>query len=217
MKTQLATTLGALAPVAGIMLAASLLLGIAYNGSSPLGVRYTAAAKKTATLSPQSIPKTGYFNQTISIAFEDLPSANPAPVLGRPSPGNTLPNIAPTIAPAAKAAFPELTWAEAKPLVAASKVILVDARLASAYQAGHIPGAVSLPINFTDPEMAAFKSKYPPNSPLVVYCGSASCHMAHDLAQKLATFHGFTNVKVMPGGYVEYRQAEAQSAAAGKP
>jgi len=41
------------------------------------------------------------------------------------------------------------------------QVVLVDARPLARYQAGHIPGAISLPETSTAQELAAFKAQTP--------------------------------------------------------
>ncbi len=64
--------------------------------------------------------------------------------------------------------------------------LLVDARSAEEYQLGHIPGALSLPLD-------AFDATYPRVSPqlaksklLIIYCSGGSCGTSEELAKKLA-------------------------------
>jgi rhodanese-related sulfurtransferase len=63
--------------------------------------------------------------------------------------------------------------------------LVVDARSAEEYQLGHIPGALSLPLD-------NFDAIYPKLSPalkkaklVILYCGGGSCGTSEELAQKL--------------------------------
>ena len=73
------------------------------------------------------------------------------------------------------------------------------------------PGAVSLPAASSPAELAGFAAKYPKDTAIVVYCGSSSCPLSHQLTTILMTQFGDTNIREMPGGYAEYRISEAQA------
>ena len=183
-------------PMAGILLA-SIVLGFAYNEASPLGVRSANSAlisSQAATAPARIIPPSGYFNETISMKLE---GAGPSiPGSGTPTTGTRT--------------VPTLTWPEVKASLRGGQVLLLDARVASYYQAEHIPGAISLPANSAPADIATFAGQHPKNAPIIIYCGSTSCPMAHQLADVLVGQHGYSNIKVMPGGFAEYRLAEAQ-------
>jgi rhodanese-related sulfurtransferase len=91
----------------------------------------------------------------------------------------------------------------------------VDAREAVYYQTEHIPGAISLPAGSPPADLIAFVTKYPRETALVVYCGSPQCPLSHQLVAVLTGQLGYSNVREMPGGFAEYRQAEAQSSKGG--
>ena len=93
--------------------------------------------------------------------------------------------------------------------------MLVDARASAYYETGHIPGAISLPTDATREALAAFAAKYPKETPLAVYCGSPQCPLATQLIVMLTGTMGYTDVQDMVGGFVEYREAENQSAGSG--
>lgn len=221
------------------MLLASLALGVVYNSASPLGVRgasgtglaskqhppatETAAGVRSTKATepvPTAKPRSGYHNQTLAVSFNGANSAAakaPLPdshIHNSPLPNSPLPN-APAVnaVAAAKPAFAELTWPETKALMAAGKGVLIDARIAANYEAEHIPGAVSLPANSSSEDIAAFLKRHPKDTPFIIYCGSSKCPMSHTLAGALVNQHGCTNVRIMPGGYVEYRTAMAQEGA----
>ncbi|MGZ4987609.1 MAG: rhodanese-like domain-containing protein, partial [Limisphaerales bacterium] len=110
----------------------------------------------------------------------------------------------------AASATSKLTWSETKELLAQKQIVLVDARAAEYYQTEHIPGAISLPDTSTKSELAAFAANYPAkDTTLVVYCASAQCPAASNLARVLRKKWGYTNVHVMQGGMAEYRRSEA--------
>ena len=201
--------------------AVAMALGVAYNSASPLGVR---AAHKSESAKPNPVadnstmvsslrapaplPKTGHVNQTVSMTLE---------MAGAPAAGSLPANTAnPASAPAANAAanpantmqFPEMTWTQVKTLLAANKVVLVDARLKANYDVSHIPGAISFPANSTALEVQLFAARYPKDTPFVIYCGSEQCHMSHQLAEVFFKICGYTNVSAMPGGFAEYLAAE---------
>jgi rhodanese-related sulfurtransferase len=123
-----------------------------------------------------------------------------------PAPPAILTNSPPAAVPSVTAA--PITWVEAKPLVTSGQVVLIDARVKANYDAGHIPGAISLPESSTPEEISAFQSKYGPSLPVIVYCGSQSCSLSKRLADKLIQQHGYQSVRYMTGGYQEWQQAE---------
>ena len=86
--------------------------------------------------------------------------------------------------------------------------ILVDVRHKAMYDAGHIPGAISLPETSTPEEFTAFLNQQPTNLTLIVYCSSTSCSQSARVAGRLATQYQRPSVKYMTGGYMEYQQAE---------
>jgi len=203
-----------------LILVAAVALGAAYNNASPLGVR---AARRGETASPQSVAPvtrsagmpfaspapllpTDYVNQTVSMNLEIAgTSSGPPPTAPAVNPG-------PASKPSAMQ-FSELSWAQVKPLVAAGKVVLLDARLQAHYDLSHIPGAISLPFNSPAVNVQLFALRYPKQTQFVVYCGSEQCHLSHQVAEVLVRICGYTNVSEMPGGYAEYLAVEPAGAA----
>jgi rhodanese-related sulfurtransferase len=112
-----------------------------------------------------------------------------------------------------------VAWPQVKPLLATSRIVLIDARNAAAFDAGHIPGAISLPFADLGARIEAFSSRVPKAQPIVVYCGSAECPVSDAEARALAGQYGYRDVAEMPGGYAEWRLAEPGAAPAkgGKP
>ncbi len=80
------------------------------------------------------------------------------------------------------------------------KAVFVDSRSAADYRAGHIPGAVSLPLGEFAQHIEAFQARYDSGHPVVTYCSGRSCQDSHILAQRLFDA-GYENVSVFIDGY----------------
>jgi rhodanese-related sulfurtransferase len=83
-------------------------------------------------------------------------------------------------------------------------VVFVDARPAEMFMAGHIKGAVSLPVDEADRLMEAFVEAHDPNTHIVTYCSGRECEDSHMLADKL-TDYGFTHVQVFVDGFPAWK------------
>jgi rhodanese-related sulfurtransferase len=171
------------------ILAAAIALGLVYNIASPLGVR--APKSENPTVIPPAKPNTPTLPLTASVSTNSAVSTHPS-------------NHATTHA----SPF-TVHWIEIKALVEAGQIVLVDGRPKTAYDIEHIPTAVSLPAESAPEAFIDFATKYPQHTALVVYCSSENCDTAHELAEKLRSEFGYSNVKEMPGGVVEYRVAES--------
>ena len=60
-----------------------------------------------------------------------------------------------------------IEWTDFNKLHAASGAVVVDVRGAAEYEAGHIPGAWSIPVDQVEKRVAELKKL---NKPIVVYC-----------------------------------------------
>jgi rhodanese-related sulfurtransferase/DNA-binding transcriptional ArsR family regulator len=83
----------------------------------------------------------------------------------------------------------------------AGEVLVLDVRPAPEYAAGHIPGAVSIPVE----ELPARLAELPDDVEVVAYCRGAYCVFAHD-AVRLLTAHGRRAVR-LSDGMLEWRLA----------
>ena len=80
--------------------------------------------------------------------------------------------------------------------------VFVDARSASSYRRGHIPGAVNVPINrviTAISDLPANKEAY-----LITYCGSIECPNAYQLMNVLLR-KGYLNVNFFPRGLRDWQ------------
>jgi len=81
--------------------------------------------------------------------------------------------------------------------------IIVDARLHRDYEAGHIEGAISIPVTATDDELRKAVDGIRKTTPIVVYCQSAGCSFGEKVAVALST-EGFSSVFIFKGGWLEW-------------
>ena len=89
---------------------------------------------------------------------------------------------------------------EARGLYDSGKYLFVDARSREDYEAGHIPGAASLPVGEFDDYIAAFQERYPRDASIITYCSGRTCEDSHHLAEYLLEF-GYGNVIVFIDGF----------------
>jgi rhodanese-related sulfurtransferase/DNA-binding transcriptional ArsR family regulator len=90
----------------------------------------------------------------------------------------------------------------------AGQVVVLDVRPAPEFAAGHIPGAVSIPID----ELPERLSELPADLEVVAYCRGAYCVFAHE-AVRLLTAHGRRAVRLAEG-MLEWRLADQPVSAA---
>ena len=95
----------------------------------------------------------------------------------------------------------EVTRAEVARRLAEGTITLVDVRPSEEYAAGHIPGAVSVPLA----ELVARIPSLSPEREIVAYCRGAYCVLAHD-AVTLARTAGREALR-LEDGMLEWRQA----------
>ena len=104
-------------------------------------------------------------------------------------------------APAATIAH--IDWAAVEAAMA-NGAVLVDARGATSFQAGHIAGAVNIPWRSTD---AATWGKLPTDksTKVITYCGGPACSASYKAAKKCIEM-GYTDVAEYKGGYPEWKK-----------
>ncbi|WP_028934914.1 ArsR/SmtB family transcription factor [Pseudonocardia spinosispora] len=85
--------------------------------------------------------------------------------------------------------------------VEAGEAVVLDVRPAVEYRAGHIPGAVSIPLD----ELADRMRELPADQEIVAYCRGAYCEFSHDAVRLLAA-DGHRASRLVDG-FVEWRLA----------
>ena len=95
-----------------------------------------------------------------------------------------------------------VTREELQRLGKTSPLTILDVRPGEEYTAGHIPGAVSIPLA----ELADRLTELPDNGQIVAYCRGAYCVLAHD-AVRLLRAHGRDAARLVDG-MLEWRLAD---------
>jgi rhodanese-related sulfurtransferase/DNA-binding transcriptional ArsR family regulator len=95
----------------------------------------------------------------------------------------------------------EVTRDELMARVRAGSATVVDVRPAEEFGAGHIPGAVSIPLD----ELAGRLAELPADREVVAYCRGAYCVLAHD-AVRVLTAQGM-RARRLADGMLEWRLA----------
>jgi len=85
----------------------------------------------------------------------------------------------------------------------AGAALFVDAREASEFEEGHVPGAVNLPFDEAVTDPAALEAIPALGRPIIVYCGGGTCELSINLAWELLAV-GHTRVTYFQGGWPEW-------------
>jgi rhodanese-related sulfurtransferase len=102
--------------------------------------------------------------------------------------------------------FRLITVEEAEDIWRAGKTDFVDARGAGPYSEGHVPRARNLPEAESRQKLPADVLELPREKALVVYCEGGDCQSSLLLAKRLHE-RGFMDVRVMTGGWEEWKKA----------
>ena len=92
---------------------------------------------------------------------------------------------------------------EVKGLISQGGAVIIDARRGLDYAAGHLDGAISIPVNSNDEQRKKATEGIAKETPIVVYCQSKGCVYDQAIAIKLMD-EGFANVSIFKGGWVEW-------------
>jgi len=104
---------------------------------------------------------------------------------------------------AAPVVFGEIDADFVQQLGSAPGTLLLDARAPAAYRAGHIPGALSLPLGEFAAVFPALAPRLRRGKMLFVYCSGPSCNDARDLAGRLWD-QDLKNILVYRGGMEDW-------------
>lgn len=99
----------------------------------------------------------------------EAPAPQPATAtaaLPAPAAQEMMPPDPPPVSQAELAAAPRITAAEAKALAEAGRAVFIDVRDIESYRAGHVPGALQIPLQYVPGEIPWF----PKDRKLVPYC-----------------------------------------------
>ncbi len=86
-----------------------------------------------------------------------------------------------------------------------AKLLVLDVRDAGQFAKGHIPGAVNIEWR----RVFAERAKLPKDKTILAYCNTGSFSGQVAMALRMA---GFENVRILHGGYGEWKAAQARGA-----
>lgn len=81
--------------------------------------------------------------------------------------------------------------------------VVIDARMKADYEANHLPGAINVPVDMSDPDLSGVLASVRDGDHLILYCQSKGCPFAERVARRLLA-RGHTNLSMFPGGWVEW-------------
>jgi rhodanese-related sulfurtransferase len=98
-----------------------------------------------------------------------------------------------------------ITLAEAEDLFAGGSgaAVFVDSRSRREFAAGHIPGALTIPLEEYRDFLPEGILAYPPDRTIVVYCEGGDCQTSLALA-RLIHDRGFRDIRIFTGGWAEW-------------
>ena len=93
----------------------------------------------------------------------------------------------------------EVAWSE-------RQAVFIDSRSLEAYHRGHIPGAISIPLEEVKSGREDLLASIPEAMEIIIYCEGGDCQASLNLARWLES-RGFKNLRVFSGGWLEWTQA----------
>lgn len=81
---------------------------------------------------------------------------------------------------------------------------IVDVRTREAYEHGHLPNAVSFPLEEFDENFIDMMSIIKKDAPVLVYCESIECPDSHTFANQLVLMK-YSDVKIFSGGFLAWK------------
>ena len=82
-----------------------------------------------------------------------------------------------------------------------ARFVLIEALPPAYYDAGHLPGAINLPLDALQSNADLLPSEK--DTEIVVYCAGPTCQNSHVAARKLTSL-GYERVRVFTGGKAEW-------------
>jgi len=96
---------------------------------------------------------------------------------------------------------------QVKELFDKNEAVIIDSRDRKTFSAGHIKGAVSLPLFEAATMIPEFSSRIPKKAMLLVYCNGYACEDSVELGKQLIAA-GYSSVYYFDGGFPAWRDAK---------
>ena len=94
-----------------------------------------------------------------------------------------------------------ITLEEAKRAHDDGSAVFIDARVPGAYAAGHVLGALNIPVPAHEDGIRQVLGDIQKDRLIIVYCGGGSCQNSHTLARRLTKEFGYTRAKAFFEGW----------------
>jgi rhodanese-related sulfurtransferase len=104
-----------------------------------------------------------------------------------------------------------LTLEEGMQIWKERRAIFVDSRDAADFCAGHIAGAMNLPVFDFEKQWETFALNVAPELDLVIYCNGGNCEQSHKLAERLKQA-GYSQISILADGYFGWKKREFPTA-----
>jgi rhodanese-related sulfurtransferase len=98
--------------------------------------------------------------------------------------------------------IPKINRKQARKLLN-DNAVFVDARSNDDFKAGHLEGAINVPVDISDDDRRKVMAGIAKNARIVIYCQSRGCKFAEMVAIKIMS-DGFDNVSLLNGGWREW-------------
>lgn len=82
-------------------------------------------------------------------------------------------------------------------------VVFIDARLSADFEAGHLEGAINVPVDANDTLHQKAIAGISKDADIVIYCQSSSCPFAEKVSTKLVS-EGYSNISIYKGGWADW-------------
>lgn len=97
---------------------------------------------------------------------------------------------------------PEEAWSRYEQ----GKILFVDARERFAFEQGHLPGALNVPVSDAGKYLDELRDRTGPGVELITYCDGLDCALGSELAGILRS-RGIPSVRVLAAGWVGWYEA----------
>ena len=102
--------------------------------------------------------------------------------------------------------FTVVTLDEAWSLYTSEKILFLDAREPYAYEQGHLPGAINVPVSRVEERIEQLQAFIGKDVVFVAYCDSPECPLSYELAGLLKA-HGMAPVSILRQGWIGWYEA----------
>lgn len=100
----------------------------------------------------------------------------------------------------------KVTVDQIRGLVGVPGVTVVDARLVSDFNRGHLPGAINIPPDSPPDLVARLTESLPEDNQFIIYCQSSACPFSERVARKLESL-GRRNIAIFREGWAGWQRA----------